>query len=88
MQPVLLVEGVVRFRENKIVRHLLDHSQSKGYGLNQLAIIRELFSADDWEQFYQLIGYSVSGYGDLSMVRPKSVAKADEEASKLPKRKR
>lgn len=88
MQPIVLVDGVARFQPNKIVRHLLDVSQEKGYGLNQLAILGDLFSREDWEQFYQLIGYSVSGYGDLSKVGRKSVAEADVEAAKILKRKR
>lgn len=49
--------GTVRFKDNKIVRYLLD----KGcmHIMNQIA--REDFSQDDRDQFHQLIGYSVSG---------------------------
>ncbi|MFA5937456.1 MAG: hypothetical protein WC822_06300 [Candidatus Paceibacterota bacterium] len=54
--------GTIRFRENKIVRYLLD---AGGLDLNKLAIVP--FTKVDWAQFYQLIGYSVSGYCDLSI---------------------
>lgn len=53
--------GVIRFKPNKIVQHLLDKG---GLDLNQLA--RLDFEADEWNQFAQLIGYSHSGFGGLS----------------------
>ena len=55
--------GTLRFRENAIVRYLLDNG---GINLNQLATMS--FTNDDQEQFAQLIGYSLSGFGDLSYV--------------------
>jgi hypothetical protein len=55
--------GVLRFKSNAIVRHLLDHG---GIDLNQIAMLD--FSQEDREQFAQLIGYSHSGSGDLSYV--------------------
>lgn len=58
--------GVLRFRENKIVTYLLDFSTTKGCGMNELA--RQDFSDEDRMQFAQLIGYSLSGYGTLSYV--------------------
>ena len=65
IQPLSKDEhGVVRFKPNAIVRHLLDHG---GIDLNALA--RMEFSDEDREQFAQLIGYSLSGYGDLGYVR-------------------
>ena len=72
MQPVEMVEDVARFKENKIVRFLLDTSKNT---LNDLACMP--FDNEDWEQLYQLIGYSVSGFGDLSRVSEELVAKAD-----------
>jgi hypothetical protein len=71
-------DGVARFRANKIVRYLLDAGP---FDMNQLALIS--FSNKDREQFAQLIGYSVSGYGDLGYASPKSVAKADAKVEKL-----
>lgn len=56
--------GVQRFKENEIVRHLLDTHQT--CSLNTLALIN--FSNEDWQQFAQLIGYSLSGYSELSFV--------------------
>lgn len=64
IQPLQLDDkGVLRFKENKIVRHLLDNG---GIDLNQLARIE--FEREDREQFAQLIGYSLSGFADLSYV--------------------
>jgi len=54
-------QGVVRFKENKIVTYILDNS---GIDLNQIAVID--FSREDREQFAQLIGYSHSGASELS----------------------
>ena len=60
---------MLRFKENSLVRALLDHGQATGLGLNELA--RKFYApehADDWQQLAQLIGYSLSGYGELSYV--------------------
>jgi hypothetical protein len=59
--------GSPRFRENLLVRHLLDWASARGCDLNDLARLRGP-TADDWRQFAQLIGYSLSGYGELSYV--------------------
>jgi hypothetical protein len=64
IQPLLTDEhGVVRFKENKIVRHLLDWASQRGMGLNNFAVMG--FSDEDRQQFAQLIGYSLSGYCEL-----------------------
>jgi hypothetical protein len=70
--------GVVRFRQNALVRHLLDNG---GIDLNMLA--RLDVSDEDRMQFAQLIGYSVSGYGDLSYASKKSVRKAAKRAAEI-----
>jgi hypothetical protein len=44
-----------------------------------------LFSIEDMEQFYQLIGYSVSGFGEMSGFREETVTKADELAEGMRK---
>ena len=63
-QPVENVAGVLRFKPNHMVRHLLDtHPQ---VDLNTLACLN--FSDEDRQQLAQLIGYSVSGWGDLPYV--------------------
>ena len=52
--------GVLRFKVNALVRHLLDNGP---FDMNTLA--SGGFSNEDRQQFAQLIGYSLSGYGDL-----------------------
>lgn len=63
LQPIERKDGELRFRENRIVRFLLDNSI---FDLNTLATMG--FPNEDWEQFAQLTGYSVSGFGELSYV--------------------
>ena len=79
MQPIVLdKDGVVRFKRNEIVRFLLDAGP---YDLNKLALMP--FSDEDREQLAQLIGYSVSGFGDLSYVSAETVQKADKLAEAI-----
>lgn len=68
MQPLVLVDDVVRFKCNRIVRWMLDVLGTKGITLNTLALTFKTTGSDkdDYQQLMQLIGYSVSGYGDLS----------------------
>lgn len=78
-QPVETdANGVLRFRSNKIVEHLLDFSTPKGCGMNELSM--HDFSNEDRMQFAQLIGYSLSGYGDLSYVSDESYELAHRNA--------
>lgn len=63
IQPLQMENGVLRFKRNKIVEHLLE----KG-GIDMNDIARLDFSQEDREQFAQLIGYSHSGSGDLGYV--------------------
>jgi hypothetical protein len=66
IQPIYKDEnGILRFKENAIVRYLLDHG---GIDLNDLGKIESQFSADDQEQFAQLIGYSLNGFAELPYV--------------------
>lgn len=58
--------GVLRFKVNAIVARLSDFAEEHGYGLNE--ILCDGYSDEDQEQFAQLIGYSLSGYGDLSFI--------------------
>lgn len=79
MQPLVRDEhGTIRFKENAVVRFLLDAGP---FDLNQ--IWRMPFSIEDLEQFYQQIGYSVSGYGDISGFRRETVAEADRLAEEM-----
>ena len=52
---------VLRFKANTIVQHLLDTHPA--CDMNKLACME--FTADDRQQFAQLIGYSLRGYGEL-----------------------
>ena len=64
-----------RFRENKIVSHLLETYTD----MNKIAMMD--FSDEDRMQFAQLIGYSVSGYSDLSYVSDESYYAAEARSS-------
>lgn len=78
MQPVYQTDqGVIRFRENAIVRDLVYRDSERGRvypkspartdgGLNWIPL--QDFPRADQEQLAQLIGYSVSGYHELSYV--------------------
>lgn len=78
MQPIVRCkDNVYRFKENAVVRFLLDWAQPRGMGLNELAMMDKQFSQEDREQFAQLIGYSVSGFGELGYASKKTVAEAD-----------
>lgn len=83
IQPVGIADDkCLRFKANKIVRHLLDtHKRRDGMGedLNDLSfqVAQGVFSTDDYQQLMQLIGYSVSGYGDLSTSDPHVCASVD-----------
>lgn len=79
MQPIEWVGNVVRFRQNALVRYLLD---AGGLTLNDLALLPNI-PPEDWMQLAQLIGYSVSGYGDLSYASAESVEEADLIADAL-----
>ena len=88
IQPITFDErGTIRFTENKIVRFLLDQYEP---GLNDL-VARFGCSEDeavrlddraDYEQLMMLIGYSVSGFGDLDLDR-RTIAIADRKAYAL-----
>ena len=77
IQPVEEDErGIPRFKKNAIVEHLLDKNTS-GMDMNYLAM--QNFSQEDREQFAQLIGYSLSGAGDLSYFGKETLVAADME---------
>lgn len=78
MQPIVFDDqGTARFQENAIVRYILDAGP---FDLNQIACLPGV-SREDRAQFAQLIGYSVSGYGDLSYSL--RVGKADRKVAKM-----
>lgn len=82
IQPVVRDKhNVIRFKSNAIVRFLYDSSPNK---MNELSLMP--FTDEDWEQFAQLIGYSVSGAGELSYVTTRVIKKADARAARLMKK--
>ena len=82
MQPVVkAANGTIRFKQNQIISDMLELCQKHGLGLNEIAM-RD-YEKDDRSQLMQLIGYSVSGYGDLSCSRAKHVMRADEKAESM-----
>ena len=79
MQPLIIDRsGIVRFKENVIVRFVLDNG---GINLNMIAD-RE-FTDEDRCQFAQLIGYSLSGYRELSYVSDERAAAACAAAERI-----
>lgn len=78
IQPLYLdKDGRPRFLSNKIVEHLLGLCQEHGLcDMNKLAMID--FSQDDREQFAQLIGYSLDGFGELSYVGDETYSAASQ----------
>lgn len=66
--------GAIRFKANKYVDHLA-HGK-----LNDLALLD--YPQEDYEQLMQLIGYSLSGYCELSGVSEKSKDRAERKAEK------
>lgn len=82
MQPLEIAPGnVLRFKQNAIVRFLLDHAQQTGMSLNKLVIMP--FKTSDWDQFHQLTGYSVSGFCELSHVSEAAKDRAYKAADKF-----
>lgn len=82
MQPVVIAgDGCARFKQNEIIMFLLQFAERRGTDLNCIAAMD--FSRDDYSQLMQLIGYSVSGYGDLSCANRRHVRQADRNAAKL-----
>lgn len=72
--------GVVRFMENRMVSYLLDAARRSGVDLDALASMRVAghFTDAEAQQLSQLIGYSVSGYGELSYVNEEDLQRVDE----------
>lgn len=76
MQPIVNDGGVMRFKANAIVRFLLDAGP---FDMNRLALMP--FTPEDREQFAQLIGYSVGGFGELPYVRDETWAAVESAAA-------
>lgn len=75
LQPLVRdAHGVVRFKKNAIVSYLLEAGP---FDMNSLAIMD--FSNEDREQFAQLIGYSLSGFSELSYVSNRTFNAAEDQ---------
>ena len=83
-QPMVLDDsGVPRFQANKIVSYLLEMG---GLDMNHLVKLHhfsdgKVFDQRDWDQFYQLIGYSLAGYGELNLVSAAAYGRAEKAAT-------
>lgn len=82
MQPLEKVNGILRFRKNRLVDFLLEQYKP---GLNKLATLG--YSNEEWQQFAQLIGYSVDGWGTLSYVGERAWKRAERMAEAFESRK-
>lgn len=72
LQPTYIdQDGIIRFKMNRICKYLLDAGP---FDLNDLAKIP--FTDEDWQQFAQLIGYSLGGWADLSYVSDEAYERA------------
>ncbi len=79
MQPIFIDDlGTARFQQNAICKYLVDAGLAN---LNHLAVKR--FTDEDRMQFAQLIGYSVSGFGELNYADKKTIIKSDKIVKKL-----
>lgn len=85
-QPIGWAGDVIRFKENKIISWMLNMGgEGKKFNLNDIVLKYHLgeFNQEDLVQLDQLIGYSVSGFGDLSYVPQDEVAECDGIAASL-----
>ena len=74
IQPLIKDKhDVLRFKKNEIVSFLLDQG---GFDMKKLGAMP--FSDEDREQFAQLIGYSLSGFAELSYVSDETYEAARE----------
>lgn len=78
LQPLVMKDEQVRFKPNEIVQFLLDAGrQGTKVDMNLLALIP--FTQEDREQFAQLIGYSLSGFSELSYVTDDTYERASAQ---------
>lgn len=78
MQPLYAdKEGIVRFKSNKIIQYLMEQGRI-GAKFNLNTIPLGVFPQEDVEQFFQLQGYSLCGYEELSFISDESVEEAKD----------
>lgn len=79
MQPVIIdARGIPRFKANPIIELLRAEAADNGTNLHDVltGYARGLYTQADVEQLYQLMGYSVSGYCELSFISDESAKAA------------
>lgn len=91
-QPLVDVDGVVRFRANPYVRWMYDKLlEVSGIGLNELVLLPEREKGfeeqpvADLVQLIQLLGRSVGGYEELDFVPDEEVERVLLAAKKFEK---
>lgn len=75
-------KGTPRFKKNAVVRYLVN---TEIISLNEVLAfsLANGLPIEDVEEFWQMLGYSTAGYGDLSFVRDETKNAADEAANRL-----
>lgn len=66
--PTVVVDGVQRFRENRIIRDLVDAGrEGRRLDLNEIAIRtdKDRYSRHEQQELYRLIGYSICGFAEV-----------------------
>ena len=83
MQPLEKHGKTICFKSNMVVRRMLTLCRERGIGLNEILLPEH--PREDVEQFFQLLGYSLDGYEELSVISNESVAAARRRAARLAK---
>lgn len=79
IQPPVVVNGIDRFKENPIINWMLNKGKkSEKFDMNDIAY--EFVDTEHYQQFLQLIGYSLSGFPGNESIR--NVAYAMLESGK------
>ena len=78
LQPLIKQDGILRFKANTIIVWLFESGR---LNLNDIAILP--FPAEDHEQLAQLLGYSVSGFEELSYVTEATYAAVEAAAEAI-----
>lgn len=62
--PVVVVNRVIRFKENKIIKYLCDVNK---LDLNELAVqyANKMIPLEDYMQIYRMLGYSLCGFVEV-----------------------
>lgn len=86
-QPIgYAADGVIRFKKNAIIDWMLEQGRlGARFDLNMIVSMfnTKIFPVEDLVQLDQLIGYSVSGFGDLSYIPEQEVSECDKIAEAI-----